>query len=145
MDKDESGTQPDLARLRQPVIQLKVDQTTPYYHHFRVDGNRIEFVEPFTTLYSQVLLEETLPRVPVYSFSFRVCRSYYQNSKRGAAIFIGVTRRKYKEYRNSQFCSDVFTYFGKKSMVFPGRIKMGAGYNFEDVVMVRIDRNKSRI
>lgn len=83
-----------------------------------------------------------MPRVPVYSFAFRIKHSAY---KYGAAIFIGVTRRKYNNFRNSQFCNDVFSYFGKKHLVFPGKIEFGNGFNLGDEVKVRIDRIQGRI
>jgi hypothetical protein len=42
---------------KKQVGELKVDETTPFYKDFDIQGNVITYGEPFKTYYSQLLID----------------------------------------------------------------------------------------
>lgn len=67
---------------------LKVDLNTPYIHNFSINGNKITKTDPFDTLYSQLVINEPVPKTGKFTFKWKILKSYYfMNS----SIFFGIT------------------------------------------------------
>lgn len=67
---------------------LRADYTTRYFGDFMIRGNKITFNQPFTSYYSQLLIDQVVPDSAVYSFQVKIEKS------KNNGIFVGITDRK---------------------------------------------------
>lgn len=80
--------------------QLKVDFSTPYICDFQISGNKITKKKGFDSYYSQVMLNEPVPKEGKFTFKWKITKSYYKES---SSIFFGITPVEFKNYRTSHF------------------------------------------
>ncbi len=84
---------------------LKIDESTPYVGDFEIDGNKITKTSDFNKFYSQIVINEPIPKTGTFSFKIKILDCHNEHSSRSThcAIFVGVIPPKFKNYRTSHF------------------------------------------
>lgn len=96
--------------------------TTPYVKDFQIEGNQITKISPFNNNYSQIVINEPIPKTGVFTFKIKILKSsneVWTNSNSCSAIFIGIIPPEFKKQRVSHFSHQAFTFFGKKAKSYP--------------------------
>ncbi len=111
--------------------------STPYISDFMISGNKIVKNSPFNKFYSQVVLNDSVPKVGKFTFKWKITKSHYKQS----SIFFGITPIEFKNYRTSHFSPKSFSVLSHKNWVFPNRRQTPITYGSGDIIEIVVDNS----